>query len=406
MNFIWIFLGIAIHLFFMFSALKFISKSMQYKNVTTIVIILLSLLNTFLPVFTHTIKIPYYSLHIPLLILYFIEFLYLSKFNFRSSLFIASSLTLNILSLHALVLIIFSAISQNTLLDIYNNDILFLQTLILNSILLILSFYILNKHFSQRDIKKIANTKIYSDIMSCISILFIIFLAYDSFIVMNNSVSFAFILSSISTVLFILILFYALFYFTYSFSSMHKFKRKADEIKFIKKEVEKKKLETEFKLYSDDLTKLYNRRFIFSKLDEVCKKNDIKFGLVFLDLASLKYVNDNFGHKIGDEYIIDIANILTDSIRDGDLSARIGGDEFLLILFDINEDDMAIVINRIKNTISSFNKRKPFIFHANIGYMCFDTTLDNHSSSEMLKKVDELMNIDKELFYKKSEGSV
>ncbi len=341
----------------------------------------------------------YTALTLIILFVFLLQTFFFTGGPVRLPLFIASGVLLNITIVHTLVLTIFSIVSSRSIQAVYQDTSVFPITILITHLFFLVVFLIFRNRVQLEKIVKLAKTKYYSEIMSGVSLFFLLVLCFDTWLIDERLLSHPFALSTISTILFVLALFYCLLHFNVSLVQLHPYKRKADEAKTLHEIVVRKKLETEFKLYSDDLTKLYNRRFIFSKLDELCEVDTAKFGLCFLDLASLKYVNDTFGHKEGDQYIIDIANILKASIRDEDLSARIGGDEFILVLLDVTESELDVVVGRIQNKVAHFNESKPYIFHANMGYMCFDMADKKHSRVEMLGYVDELMNIDKERFY-------
>jgi diguanylate cyclase (GGDEF)-like protein len=77
--------------------------------------------------------------------------------------------------------------------------------------------------------------------------------------------------------------------------------------------------------------------------------------LMYIDLDSLKYINDTFGHTAGDTAITHFARILTDTFRDSDVIGRMGGDEFVALLIDASEDDLAGMQARLQSNVDAHN---------------------------------------------------
>jgi len=85
---------------------------------------------------------------------------------------------------------------------------------------------------------------------------------------------------------------------------------------------------------TDHLTKLHNRRYFFTIANKLITKNQqlkIPLTVAFLDLDHFKAINDEYGHHIGDQVLILVADILKDNTRGSDIVARIGGEEFVII---------------------------------------------------------------------------
>lgn len=103
--------------------------------------------------------------------------------------------------------------------------------------------------------------------------------------------------------------------------------------------------ESEFKIqhlaYHDYLTDLPNRRQFDLKVQELLNQKDShsKFAILLLDLDRFKHINDMLGHDIGDELLIAVSNRLKECISDRHLVARMGGDEFAIILYDVMVDE-------------------------------------------------------------------
>jgi diguanylate cyclase (GGDEF)-like protein len=101
--------------------------------------------------------------------------------------------------------------------------------------------------------------------------------------------------------------------------------------------------ELERMVVRDTLTPLYNRRYFMSELDRWCwraRRYGGHYGLVFIDVDNLKVVNDSFGHGAGDDMLIEIAKSLNETVRRSDILARIGGDEFAVLLDNIPTEQL------------------------------------------------------------------
>ena len=146
----------------------------------------------------------------------------------------------------------------------------------------------------------------------------------------------------------------------------------------------------------DELTGLSNRTLLMERIEQslkLCKRNpNYLFALLFIDLDRFKTVNDSQGHLVGDQLLIKIANLLTECIRDTDTLARIGGDEFVILLDNINHlTDATKVGERINQQLKSpFNLNSQTVFSsASIGIALSSTGYEN--SSQILRDADIAM---------------
>ena len=114
----------------------------------------------------------------------------------------------------------------------------------------------------------------------------------------------------------------------------------------------------------DDLTGVYNRRgfnILSQKQFFAGKRTHSKFAFMIVDLDQLKRVNDQFGHKTGDKAIVTVANALTNSLRECDLVARVGGDEFYIGL-NLNQDaEISQIIARAEHYLQQHPIESGFI---------------------------------------------
>lgn len=148
--------------------------------------------------------------------------------------------------------------------------------------------------------------------------------------------------------------------------------------------------------HTDEVTGLYNQRKLAIDLEttiEEHKENGNTFSLMFIDIDHFKYVNDNFGHIIGSKMLIDIGAVLKDLLRSSDDIYRYGGDEFIVIMRNVNISIVQKVALRVLESI----KEKDFVIDddqihklsVSIGIAEFPT--DAKNSKEIIKFADDMM---------------
>lgn len=108
----------------------------------------------------------------------------------------------------------------------------------------------------------------------------------------------------------------------------------------------------------DGLTGLFNRRYFDVHIKQMVEKGNkegIKLYLLMCDIDNFKHVNDTYGHQAGDKVLITTSNILKNTFRVTDLIARFGGEEFTILLNDINIDQAIYTAERVRVKIESMN---------------------------------------------------
>jgi len=106
----------------------------------------------------------------------------------------------------------------------------------------------------------------------------------------------------------------------------------------------------------DVMTGLYNRAFFDETLHRLESERRDPISVIIIDLNNLKITNDRYGHQVGDQLIRRTGEVLKASLDDGYIAARIGGDEFSLILPDTNEQIAYVLMERVESLVVMNNK--------------------------------------------------
>ncbi len=107
----------------------------------------------------------------------------------------------------------------------------------------------------------------------------------------------------------------------------------------------------------DQLTGIYNRNYYQVELERLNKSRKLPISVIIADIDKLKYVNDNYGHTEGDNYIKTIVDIIKDVLRGEDIFARIGGDEFAIVLIETSKKESEMIIDRINEKIKQMSAK-------------------------------------------------
>ncbi len=152
--------------------------------------------------------------------------------------------------------------------------------------------------------------------------------------------------------------------------------------------------------HHDPLTGLPNRLLLRDRLQQAvykAKRNEKLLAVAFLDLDGFKPINDSYGHKAGDYVLIEVAKRLKNSVREGDTVARIGGDEFVLLMLDLETiDELKQVLERILLSIANTYIlpdetviEKSDMISASIGITLYPQ--DNSEADMLLRHADQAM---------------
>ncbi|WP_407334109.1 diguanylate cyclase [Enterovibrio sp. 27052020O] len=106
---------------------------------------------------------------------------------------------------------------------------------------------------------------------------------------------------------------------------------------------------------TDSLTGLFNRRYFDTQMTDLKKEmsaGDFAVSCLILDVDHFKQVNDNFGHPVGDNVLVGIAKLFNDNLRRDDICARVGGEEFMLLLPNTGIEQASVIAEDLRQRIS------------------------------------------------------
>ena len=153
----------------------------------------------------------------------------------------------------------------------------------------------------------------------------------------------------------------------------------------------------------DPLTNLYNRRYLMDVSQgyiALAKRKKEALSVIMLDVDNFKLVNDTFGHKVGDEVLLCISNILMEMTRKSDIVSRYGGEEFVIVLPDTDIDKAVLISEKIRMAVEKhiycFNEEH-IAFTVSLGVSSLDLNLEE--SLELA-----LIRADKAMYEAKASG--
>lgn len=149
----------------------------------------------------------------------------------------------------------------------------------------------------------------------------------------------------------------------------------------------------------DEATGLYNRRGFLElgrQAMRVSRRSGRQLALFFLDLDGLKATNDMFGHATGDQMIAEAADVLRRTFRDPDLIARVGGDEFVVLALDANEQGAASAEQRLNETLATANAlpHRKYPLGLSVGCAIYDPESEE-TIEQLLERADRQMYLNK-----------
>lgn len=157
--------------------------------------------------------------------------------------------------------------------------------------------------------------------------------------------------------------------------------------------------ELTYQAQHDSLTGIYNRKYFQQELERVVSRvarSAADCAVFYMDLDQFKYVNDTVGHGAGDKLLLETTELLRSHIREGDLLARFGGDEFTVLLYNLDREEACTVAEGIRKLFENYqflDSGKSFNVTLTLGIACI--TNQTKSADEVLSQADIACNIAK-----------
>ncbi len=173
---------------------------------------------------------------------------------------------------------------------------------------------------------------------------------------------------------------------------------KNKELEKIKEELLVANKNLEYLSFHDNLTNLYNRHYFMSTLKDhfnhLLRQNGIS-GILMIDLDYFKKINDEYGHVIGDKILKQFSVILSKALRSGDVAARWGGEEFIVLLPETNKDQSMMLARRLTEAVEKHS------FESNID-LTISVGVSQYKSSDSIESWIE--RADTALYQAKNDG--
>ena len=150
-------------------------------------------------------------------------------------------------------------------------------------------------------------------------------------------------------------------------------------------ELKKSNKNLSIKAYRDSLTKAYNRNGLFKHLEN---KNTL-YTLTIIDIDKFKNINDTFGHDIGDSVLVELSSLIMNNIRDNDIFARWGGEEFLIVFDNNNLEVTQNICEELRKKIEKFNFSTVKNITASFGVS--NLRANSESFDDALKRADKAL---------------
>ncbi len=153
--------------------------------------------------------------------------------------------------------------------------------------------------------------------------------------------------------------------------------------------------------YKDPMTNAYNRRYFYeesAKLLSLASRDQRDSCIIILDIDKFKDINDTYGHDVGDEVIVKLAHLLKEHVRNSDIVARFGGEEFVIFLYNTDLYNATHIAEVMKEDIHKVNinaGNEIINFTASFGVAKFNKDLDENDIEHTISRADKCLYVAK-----------
>lgn len=333
---------------------KLCSKLYLVKNSIKKTYLLTSIINCSFLYLSLQYKFNIGIMQILCLIILFFEMKFIYKESAIKNFFAAISFCVNIFSVYYIVISIHALYTSYSINYIINNELMLLScisiTLIISSICLFLIQFI----FDIRSLNLIKTSKSNLIFLNIINTCLFVYMSIviQIYCLNHNYPNIELLLLKVG--IFTIIGYIISLMFAIVYSKIQLFENLSNEIE-MKIDIKK---ETELKLkdmaYIDSMTGFYKRSYAMEYLENLIINNQTSFSIGYIDIDGLKQVNDMFGHNEGDSYILSVSNIIHNVFKN-EIIARIGGDEFLIIMSGKDQFDAEKMLKNSFDAIAIYS---------------------------------------------------
>ncbi len=364
----------------------------------------LALLNTLVFAYVQYLQLDLYLIIIAFLIVMLIEFKLISKTDFVQVFCGAAIFVLHISALVTPTIIIFSYIFNIAPAQLIKDTIYDHIIVIIVCVVLFCAHGVVKKYIDNTSIQRVTVKSKHSIILLGAIVLVVILQINHSATMMTNVFYPEQIILSLAISFASLLIFYLCFLYAINLIDASLYKRYSDKVVGEQQKISQQKETLLTKIERDELTGVFNRGYIMDELERMCKEEADPFYVLFFDINALKYTNDTYGHKVGDRLIMKITHAILTTVREYDIVARIGGDEFVVVMPKAQQEDCKSVIERIMQCIERQNEAEDILVSASIGSIYVSEDVKEKGVSYILSVADENMRKNKAQFYKNREG--